>query len=266
MANYFDKFDPKPAPRGGGVPARGPAPGFSDTPELRGRQVQASTGQSQAATGKTLIDTKRGELRLPFEAGSAEAEMRGKMVNAQIGSLKLQKARGDLRTSADQAKREADEIVAAAQRVLSNKALPEIVGRSFNPMYGMFGHYDLEKDTGVTGQPRLFFSGSDANTLNADMEFLQRKAYIQGRQSIAKQGSIQAGEAIKAAGAEAVLDPRLPPIEYAKRVMDFKNKAKERSQKYAAIQAEERKRAISQGLVPPEESGGFKILSVKPVK
>lgn len=229
-------------------------------------RVPGMIEQTGAATGKTVVDTKLGQAKVPYAGETAEAEMRGKKVNAEIGGLKLQTARGAVRTSADQAKREADEIVAAAERVLSNKALPSIVGRGFNPAYGMFGHYDLEKDTGVTGQPRLFFSGSDANTLNADMEFLQRKAYIQGRQSIAKQGSIQAGEAIKAAGAEAVLDPRLPPIEYAKRVMDFKNKAKERSQKYAAIQEEERKRAISQGLVPPEESGGFKILSVKPVK
>lgn len=229
-------------------------------------RVPGMIAQTGASTGKTIVDTGLGKAKLPYASETAEAEMRGKKVNAEIGNLKLQKARGDVRTSADQAKREADEIVAAAQRVLSNKALPEIVGRSWNPMYGMFGHYDLEKDTGVTGQPRLFFDGTDANTLNADMEFLQRKAYMQGRAAIARQGTIQAGEAIRAGGAEAILDPRLPPIEYAKRVMDFKNKAVERSQKYAAIQEEERKRAISQGLVPSEESGGFKIISVKPVK
>ena len=243
----------------------GPAPTVNSVGTLTGN-INARTGQSQAATGKTVVDTGLGRAKLPYAGETAEAEMRGKKINAQIGNLKLQKARGDVRTSADQAKREADEIVAAAKRILSNTAMDKIVGRSFNPMYGMFGHYDLEKDTGVTGQPRLFFSGTDANTLNADMEFLQRKAYMQGRAAMKGQGTIQAGEAIRAGGAEAILDPRLPPVEYAKRVMDFKNKAVERSQKYGAIQNEERKRAISQGLVPSEESGGFKIISVKPVK
>lgn len=235
------------------------ARGFGPTAAVVMPRTQASTAQS--ATSAQI-----GQAKLPFVPETSAAEMRSKKTQAEIDALKLQKARSDVRSAADQALREAEEVITTSNRVLKNPALPDIVGRGFNPAYGMFGHYDLEKETGVSGQPRLFWPGTDASTLNADMEFLQRKAYMQGRGAMKGQGAIQAGEAIRAAGAEAVLDPRLPPVEYAKRVIDFRNKAIDKANKLKAIQAEEQKRAVAQGLVLADGDTSFKILSIKPVK
>lgn len=246
----FDQFDPKPAPRGASVPS---------TPTLRGGQVAASTGQSQATTTRITAGN-------PYVAKEAEGRARQSQAAGTAAGLKVEKARGDIKTAASKELTEAREIIDTTNRVLSSPAFPSIVGRTFNPAYGMVGHYDVEKDSPVSGQPRLYWGGTQGADLVTDIDFLQKKAAMSGRAALRPDPQIGQQEQRMAGAAQANLDWNQSPVAWAKNAIAFRNKAVDRANRLLAIQQEERRRSIKEGLIPSEEDGGFKILSVKPVK
>jgi hypothetical protein len=222
--------------------------------------------RTKASTAQSAVSAATGQQRLPFVAKEAEGRARSAQAAGTAGGLKVEKTRGDIRTAADKELREAQEIIAAANRVLKNPAFPGIVGRDWNPAYGMFGHYDVEKDSPVSGQPRLLWGGTEGSNLVSDIDFLQKKAGMSGRAALRPDPQIGQQEQRMAGAAQANLDWRQSPVAWAKNAIAFRNKQIERANRLLAIQQEERRRSIKEGLVPAEEDGGFKILSVKPVK
>ena len=254
MGNIFDQFDPKPA--SGGTSA----PSYTNTPALKG-------GQQKASTRATNVTAAIGEAKLPSVATEAEGRARQAQAAGTAAGLKVEKARGDIKTAADKELREAQDIVSAINRVLKNPAFPGIVGRTWNPAYGMFGHYDVEKDSPVSGMPRLLWGGTEGSNLVSDIDFLQKKAAMSGRAALRPDPQIGQQEQRMAGAAQANLSWPQSPVSWAKNAIAFRNKAMERANRLLAIQQEERRRAIKEGIVPPEEDeSGFKILSVKPVK
>lgn len=236
------------------------ARGFGPTAAVVMPRTQASTAQS--ATSAQI-----GQRKLPFVSKEAEGRARSAQAAGTAGGLKVEKARGDIKTAAAKELDEARDIIAATNRVLANPAFPSIVGRTFNPAYGMFGHYDVEKDSPVSGKPRLFWGGTQGADLVTDIDFLQKKAAMSGRAALRPDPQIGQQEQRMAGAAQANLDWTQSPVSWAKNAIAFRNKAMERANRLLAIQQEERKRSIKEGLLPPEEDeSGFKILSVKPVK
>jgi hypothetical protein len=251
MANYFDKFDPKPAPRGGGVPARGPAPGFSDTPELRGRQVQASTGQSQAATGKTIVDTKLGLAKVPFAGTEAEGRARQAQAAGTAAGLGVETARLKQKQAADKELSTALKIIEASNTALKSPVLGDIIGRTVNPVYGMFGHYDEADDKNPkAGQPRLLWGGSRANDFVNAVNYLRSQAGITGRQAIRPDPNPSNVEQKMASTAEANIAWDMSPQTFAQNIKKYRDEKIRLANKYLTNQAAERRRSLKEGIVP----------------
>lgn len=115
----------------------------------------ASAASSQATAGKAAVDTQRGRAQLPYVAPTAEAAARSAKTSAEVSALKLEKQRADVRAAAEAARKEADGISEVVNKILRNPAMPGIVGRTWNPAYGMFGHIPATQDSADAGMPRL---------------------------------------------------------------------------------------------------------------
>jgi hypothetical protein len=232
-----------------------------------GRSADVVMPRTQASTRASNVSAATGAAKLPFAGTEAEGRARQAQAAGTAGGLKVEKARGDIKTAAAKELDEARDIIAATNRVLANPTFPSIVGRTFNPAYGMFGHYDIEKDSPVSGKPRLFWGGTQGADLVTDIDFLQKKAAMSGRAALRPDPQIGQQEQRMAGAAQANLDWTQSPVAWAKNAISFRNRAMERANRLLAVQQEERRRAIKEGLLPPEEDeSGFKILSVKPVK
>ena len=249
--NYFDQFDPKPVPRGGVSPARGPAPGFSDTPALKGKQVQASTGQSVASTGLTNVNTQLGAARLPFASDVARATAQKLKAEADLSTSKMETTRGATKAATQNAVRQAEEVTFLINKILANPALPQVIGRNWNPAVGMTGHYALDKDSAVAGDPQFLFGGTQASDLVSDINKLKGMSFLQARIPLKGSGQISNVESKKAEQAYINLDPTQQPASFAQNLIRARDLARSQANTIVDVNREMQQRSLAKGIGSP---------------
>lgn len=232
MGNFFDQFDG----------------GLGVTTKSKVNSADATAANARASAGKSVVTTDTLKRELPYVAPRAEANTKKAIAGAESATLKLEQDRATRQQMAAQQQKEAERLADLANRILSNPALPQVIGRNFNPAIGMVGHYDEEKDTGVSGKPRLLWGGTDAATLVSDIAQLQRKAFMEGRGAMKGTGALSNIESLKGEGAIANLDPTQSPQAFAANVIRFRDQARQRAQMIDAINREMRQRSIKSGL------------------
>lgn len=243
----------------------GPPPTVNSVGTLTSN-INARTDASEGSAASSRMSVAERRERLPFVAKEAKARMQSAISQSDINANKAIKARVEARAIPMMAARQATEAADAIDRILGNEAFPEIVGRNINLAYGMVGHRSDSEDTDMAGMPRLLWGNTKAADLVADLKRLQSMAYIQGRKQMTGQGSIQAGEALRALGSVASLDPNQNPVTYAKQAIDLRNRLRASANAIGGVYAEEKARAVKQGNLSPDDATGFRVLSRKPFK
>lgn len=248
--NFFDKFDGRP----------------DALPPARENQIGAQTAAGFGNANRANVSAAAVAPTIPYVKGKAEAQERSAKSAAEIAGQNVIKKKVEARSLPILVAKQAKDAADAIDRILTNEAFPKIVGRNVNLRYGMVGHRSDSEDTDMAGMPRLLWGNTKAADLVADLKRLQSMAYIQGRKQMAGQGSIQAGEALRALGSVASLDVNQNPVTWAKQAIDLRNRLRSSSNTINGVYAEEKARAAKQGLTAPDEGSSFEILSVEPLQ
>ena len=228
----------------------GPPPTVNSVETLTGN-IKARTGQSQAATGKTLVDTNLGQVQLKYADELRKAQARQASANADLAVSKMETTRGATKAASENAVKQAEEVSFLIDKILSNPALPKVVGRNWNPAVGMIGHYAQDAESAVAGDPKFMFGGTQASDLVSDINKLKGMSFLQARIPLKGSGQISNVESRKAEQANINLDPTQQPASFAQNLIRARGLARGQANRIVGVNREMEQRSLAKGLGSP---------------
>jgi len=215
-------------------------------------RVPGMIAQTGAATGLTNVNTKLGAAKVPFAPEVAKAQAQRLKAEADLATSKMETTRGATKAATLNAVKQAEEVTFLINKILANPALPQVIGRNFNPAVGMTGHYALDaKDSPVAGDPQFLFGGTQASDLVSDINKLKGMSFLQARIPLKGSGSISNVESKKAEQANINLDPTQRPASFAQNLIRARDMARSQANTIVDVNREMQQRSLAKGIGSP---------------